>query len=76
MISKEFLEILRCPLDPSRSKLVASGDDQLLCERCALCFPIKNGFPILVIEQAQLPKGVESVAQLPCQQGERMKAEG
>ena len=65
-ISKEFLDILRCPLDPSRAKLVPSGED-LLCERCALCFPVRDGFPILVIEEAQLPKGVESIRQLPCQ---------
>jgi uncharacterized protein len=66
MISKDFLDILRCPLDPSHSKLVSAGDD-LLCERCALCFPIRDGFPIMIIEQAQLPKGVDSIAQLPCQ---------
>jgi uncharacterized protein YbaR (Trm112 family) len=68
MIGKDFLDILRCPLDPSRSKLVPSGDD-LICERCALCFPIRDGFPILVVEQAHLPKGVDSIAQLPCQVG-------
>lgn len=68
MISKELLDILRCPLDPSR-KLLLEGD-RLVCERCALAFPIKDGFPILVIEEAILPKGVESVAQLPCHRTE------
>jgi uncharacterized protein YbaR (Trm112 family) len=66
MISKELLDILRCPLDPSRTKLIPEGDD-LLCERCALCFKIKDGFPILVVEQAVLPKGCDSLSQLPCQ---------
>lgn len=67
MISKDLLEILRCPLDPSRAKLVLEGD-HLLCDRCALCFKIKDDFPILVVEEATLPKGVDSIGQLPCQQ--------
>jgi hypothetical protein len=66
MISKDLLEILRCPLDPSRSKLIPEGD-RLMCERCALAFAVKDGFPILVIEEATLPKGCESISQLPCQ---------
>jgi uncharacterized protein YbaR (Trm112 family) len=66
MINKELLDILRCPLDPSRTKLVLDGE-QLVCERCALCFKIRDGFPILVVEEAVLPKGCESVSQLPCQ---------
>ena len=59
--------MLRCPLDPSRSKLVPVGED-LVCERCALCFQIHDGNPNMIVEQAQLPKGIESIAQLPCQQ--------
>ena len=66
MISPELLEILRCPLNPSRTRLV-QREDKLICERCALCFPIKDGFPILVAEEAQLPPGCESIADLPCQ---------
>ncbi len=67
MISKDLLDILRCPLDPSRAKLILEAD-RLVCDRCALGFKIKDGFPILVVEEAVLPKGCESVAQLPCQQ--------
>jgi uncharacterized protein len=68
MLNKDLLDILRCPLDPSRSKLLLEGE-RLVCERCALGFKIKDGFPILVVEEAVLPKGCESVSQLPCQQG-------
>jgi uncharacterized protein YbaR (Trm112 family) len=66
MISPDFLEILRCPLNPSRTRLLQQ-DGRLLCERCALRFPIKDGFPVLVAEEAELPSGCESVADLPCQ---------
>jgi uncharacterized protein YbaR (Trm112 family) len=66
MISPELLEILRCPLDPSRTRLNLEGD-QLICERCRLQFPIKDGFPVLVVEEAELPPGCDSISQLPCQ---------
>jgi len=69
MIGSDFLEILRCPLNPSRTRLVLQ-DSKLICERCALCFPIKDGFPILVAEEAELPPGCESLADLPCQKAD------
>jgi uncharacterized protein len=66
MINQDLLDILRCPLDPSQTRLRLEGD-HLCCERCALRFAIKDGFPILVVEEAELPAGCESVSQLPCQ---------
>ena len=66
MISPELLAILRCPLNPSRTRLLLEND-KLVCERCALRFPIKDGFPVLVVEEADLPPGCESLTQLPCQ---------
>jgi uncharacterized protein len=67
MISPDFLdEILRCPLDPSRTRLIEEGG-KLRCERCALRFPTRDGFPVLVAEEAELPPGCESLADLPCQ---------
>jgi len=66
MINPELLEILRCPLDPSRTRLILK-EDEFLCERCQLRFKIKDGFPVLVVEEAELPPGCESISQLPCQ---------
>jgi uncharacterized protein YbaR (Trm112 family) len=68
MITPDFLEDLRCPLDPSRTRLKLL-DSKLVCDRCALRFPIKDGFPIMVAEEAELPAGCESLADLPCQEG-------
>jgi uncharacterized protein len=65
MISPELLEILRCPLDPSQRLTLES--DRLICQRCALTFRIKDGFPVLVAEEAELPAGCDSLSQLPCQ---------
>jgi uncharacterized protein len=70
MISQDLLDILRCPLSPSDTRL-RLADDHLECERCALRFQIKDGFPILVVEEAVLPAGCESIAQLPCQRAEK-----
>ena len=66
MISPELLEILRCPLDPSHTRL-SQDKDRLICERCRLVFKTKDGFPVLVVEEAELPPGCESIQQLPCQ---------
>lgn len=65
MINPDLLEMLRCPLRPSDTRLRLEGD-HLSCERCNLRFAIKDGFPILVAEEAQLPPGCESMNQLPC----------
>lgn len=66
MISQELLDILRCPMDPSNTRLTLEGD-RLVCQRCALKFKIKDGLPILVAEEAELPPECAALEQLPCQ---------
>ncbi len=66
MISQDLLDILRCPLSPASARLRLEHDC-LECERCALRFQVKDGFPILVVEEALLPPGCASVNELPCQ---------
>ena len=66
MISRELLDILRCPMDPSRTHLILEGD-ALICERCRLKFHIKDGIPVLIVEEAELPPGCASLSELPCQ---------
>ena len=67
MINQDLLNILRCPLDPSHTSLTLEAE-RLICQRCGLRFPIKDGFPVLVAEEAELPPGCPSLDQLPCQQ--------
>jgi uncharacterized protein YbaR (Trm112 family) len=68
MLPADFLEILRCPMDPKREATLTQPDDlHLVCSRCALRFPIKDGFPVLVVEEAELPQGCPSLDRLPCQ---------
>jgi uncharacterized protein YbaR (Trm112 family) len=70
MISEELLAILRCPMDPSRTRLTQEAD-HLVCQRCRLQFRIKDGIPVLVVEEAELPPGCPSLDQLPCQKEAR-----
>lgn len=67
MISPDLLQMLRCPWDPRRQTPLALGENHLACEQCGLRFPIKDGFPVLVVEEAELPPGCRSLDQLPCQ---------
>ncbi len=67
MISEELLSILRCPMDPVRRTHLRPERDHLVCEQCRLKFPIKDGLPDLIVEEAELPPGCSSLTQLPCQ---------
>jgi uncharacterized protein YbaR (Trm112 family) len=66
MIRPEFLEMLRCPLDPRNTRL-EEGPDGLVCQRCRIVFLIKEGIPSLLPEDARLPDGYDNLASLPCQ---------
>jgi uncharacterized protein YbaR (Trm112 family) len=66
MISEELLMLLRCPLDPSNTRLDQAADS-LVCQRCRLKFPIKEGIPCMLVEEAILPDGCGSIQALACQ---------
>ena len=59
-ISPELLEILRCPLavqskeygdDPGRLRLVKNS--WLVCDDSGLKYPIRDGIPVMLIEEGQ-----------------------
>lgn len=58
MIDAELLEILRCPL--TRSKLRQEGA-WLVSEVGGLRYPIRDGLPVLLVDEATLPPGVASL---------------
>ncbi len=66
MVSPELLDLLRCPLDPGQTRLEEAGD-LLLCQRCRLKFAVKEGIPSMLVEEAELPEGCATLADLPCQ---------
>lgn len=76
MISPDLLEILRCPMDPRHQSRLNLEGDRLICQQCGLKFPIKDGFPIMVVEEAELPAGVDALEQLPGRHGSQASTSG
>lgn len=50
-VSKELLDILACPKckEPVRLNEAADG---LVCEKCALVYPIKDDIPVMLVDEA------------------------
>lgn len=65
-MNPETLAMFRCPLDPSHARLDLT-DAGLTCQRCRLVYPITEGIPRLLPEEAKLPDGCPNLADLPCQ---------
>lgn len=64
MISQQLLDILVCPLGKSDLRLEG---DSLICQRCGPRFRItRQGYPNMLIEEAELPAGCRDIQQLPC----------
>ncbi|MEA2085123.1 MAG: Trm112 family protein [Thermodesulfobacteriota bacterium] len=51
-ISQELLDILACPRCKGEVKLTESKDG-LLCDACKLLYEIKDGIPIMLIDEAK-----------------------
>lgn len=67
-IDPELLELLRCPL--TRSRLRQEGD-WLVAEVGGLSYPVREGLPVMLIEEAKLPPGVASLTELKSRLEER-----
>jgi len=50
-MDEELLKILACPLC---KKDVTVQGNKIVCTQCKRRYPIKNGIPIMLIEEAQL----------------------
>ena len=57
-IDPELVEMLRCPL--TRSRLTLEGDF-LVAEVGGLRYPVRDGIPVMLIEEAKLPSDVASL---------------
>lgn len=55
MIDKELLEILACP--SCKAPVVLEGE-RIVCtgRECGLRYPIRDGIPVMLIEEAERPK--------------------
>jgi hypothetical protein len=50
-LNKELLDILACPQCKGDLELTAK-EDGLICQACALVYPIQEDIPIMLIEEA------------------------
>jgi uncharacterized protein YbaR (Trm112 family) len=51
VISQELLEILACP--KCHTKVVLKEPDHLRCPNCKVLYPIVDGIPVMLIEEAK-----------------------
>ncbi|MFK7787990.1 MAG: Trm112 family protein [Phycisphaeraceae bacterium] len=58
-LTPDVLAILRCPL--TRSSLRQEGDELVaeVPEGAGLRYPIKDGIPVLLMDEATLPEGID-----------------
>lgn len=61
-----LLEVLRCPLTKSRLRPESTpeGGHVLVAEIGGLRYPIREGIPVMLIEEAGLPEGVATLQEL------------
>ena len=52
MIDQKLLEILACPVCKTDVKL---DGERLVCVQCGRRYPIREGIPVMLIEEAELP---------------------
>jgi uncharacterized protein len=52
VISPDLLEILACPACDSRPK-VNLENDRLVCVECGRRYPIRDGIPVMLVEDAE-----------------------
>jgi len=54
MIDQRLLEILACPACKTEVKLQG---DRLVCVQCGRRYPIRDGIPVMLVEEAEPPQG-------------------
>jgi uncharacterized protein len=58
VLDAQIMEILRCPVTKSRLRL---EQNWLISEVGGLRYPIRDGIPVLLAEEAKLPQGFDSL---------------
>ena len=54
MIDPKLLEILACPVCKTAVRLEG---ERLTCTQCGRRYPIRDGIPVMLIEEAESPGG-------------------
>jgi len=59
MIDQRLLDILVCPRCKGDLEYRTQGEELLVCEKCELGYPVKEGIPVMLVEDAILVRGKE-----------------
>jgi uncharacterized protein YbaR (Trm112 family) len=51
-LPKDLLDILVCPVDHAKVRLEG---DRLVCEKCGRRYPVRDGIPIMLVDEAETP---------------------
>ena len=54
MIDKELLDILACPACKGDVEL---KDNKIVCKKCGRKYPVKDGIPVMLIDEAEVEWG-------------------
>ena len=52
-MDKKLLEILACPLCNGILKYEKNPLEELICKHCAVAFPVKDGIPVMLEDDAR-----------------------
>jgi uncharacterized protein YbaR (Trm112 family) len=66
VLDPKLLELLRCPLTHSRLR---QEGDFLIAQVGGLAYAVRDGIPVMLVEEAKLPDGVASLDELKAQLG-------
>lgn len=53
MIDPTLLELLACP---ACKTAVREEGERLVCVRCGRRYPVRDGIPVMLVEEAELPQ--------------------
>jgi uncharacterized protein YbaR (Trm112 family) len=53
MIDRALLELLACP---ACKTAVREDGDRLVCAQCGRRYPVRDGIPVMLVEEAEQPK--------------------
>jgi uncharacterized protein YbaR (Trm112 family) len=53
MVDKELLDILACPACKADVK---QEGDRIVCTKCGRRYPVREGIPVMLIDEAELPE--------------------
>ena len=55
ILSKELLDILACPLCKTDLRY-DKKNQKLICKKCKRKYPVRDGIPIMLVEEAETSK--------------------